>query len=134
TAAKPAQATKAAQATKPAPASKPAASTPASKPVPAPAPSGATQKTLGDYRLLKKLGQGGMGAVYLAHQISLDRQVALKVLSKEFASKSTFVERFKREARVMAKLDHPNILRCFEVNEAFGYHYLSMELVDGGSL
>lgn len=111
----------------------------AAKPRPAPAKSSAQasqQKAtvLGDYRLLKKLGQGGMGSVYLAHQMKLDRQVAIKVLSKELASKPAFVQRFLREARVMAKLDHPNILRCFDVGEALGYHYLAMEFVEGGSV
>jgi serine/threonine-protein kinase len=90
--------------------------------------------TIGDYRLTKKLGQGGMGAVYLAHQVSLDRNVAVKMLSKELAAKPAFVQRFLREARVMAKLDHPNILRCYEVGEALGYHFLSMEFVEGGSV
>jgi serine/threonine-protein kinase len=118
-------------ATRPGPVAQPAAPDPPAKPAPAAATA---QKALGDYQLLKKLGQGGMGAVYLAHQKSLDRQVALKVLSKELAANPRFVERFKREARVMARLDHPNILRCFEVNEAMGYNYLAMELVDGGSL
>jgi serine/threonine-protein kinase len=102
-----------------------------------PAAAGAQQgkvTTLGDFRLLKKLGQGGMGAVYKAHQVSLDREVAIKVLTKELAARPAFVQRFIREARVMAKLDHPNILRCFEVGEAHGYHYLAMEFVDGGSI
>ncbi|MCI0682184.1 MAG: serine/threonine protein kinase [Gemmataceae bacterium] len=89
---------------------------------------------LKDYKLLKKLGQGGMGAVYKAHQMSLDRDVAIKVLSKELAGKPGFVQRFLREARVMAKLDHPNILRCFEIGEAQGHHFLSIEYVEGGSL
>jgi serine/threonine-protein kinase len=94
------------------------------------------QKTpqLGDYRLIKKLGAGGMGTVYLAQQVSLDRQVALKVLSKDLAGKSAFVQRFQREARLMAKLDHPNILRCLDVGEVSGHHYLAMEFVEGGSL
>ncbi len=89
---------------------------------------------IGDYKLVKKLGQGGMGAVYKARQVSLDRDVALKVLSKELAGKPGFVERFKREARVMAKLDHPNILRSYDVGEAMGFHYLSIEYVEGGSI
>lgn len=107
-----------------------------SPPVNTAAPSSATQKlpTLGDYKLMKKLGQGGMGAVYLAHHMSLERDVALKVMTKELASKPAFVERFKREARVMAKLDHPNILRCFDVGEAQGFNYLSIEYVEGGSI
>ncbi|HZZ79794.1 MAG TPA: serine/threonine-protein kinase, partial [Gemmataceae bacterium] len=94
----------------------------------------AAASMLGDYKLLKKLGQGGMGAVYKAQQISQNRVVALKVLAKELANKGTFVERFKREARAMQKLDHPNVLRCFDVGEAKGFHFLSMELVDGGSV
>ncbi len=116
-------------------AAKPAAKA-AARPAPAPAPtSGKIKEVLmGDYRLTKKLGQGGMGAVFLGHQISLDRQVALKVLSKELAGKPAFVERFKREAKVMAKLDHPNILRCYGVGEAGGHHYLAMEFVEGGSV
>jgi len=90
--------------------------------------------TLGNYKLLKKLGQGGMGAVYKAQQISDNRLVALKVLSKELASKGDFVKRFQREARAMQKLDHPNVLGCLDVGEAKGFHYLAMEIVDGGSV
>jgi serine/threonine-protein kinase len=89
---------------------------------------------LGDYRLLKKLGQGGMGTVYKAHQESLDRDVAVKVLFKHLAANTSFVDRFQREARIMAKLDHTNILRCFGVGEEHGYHYFAMEFIDGGSL
>lgn len=89
---------------------------------------------LGDFRLLKKLGEGGMGAVYKAHQISLDREVAIKVLSKHLAANPDFVERFQREARIMAKLDHPNILRCYNVGEEHGWRYFAMEFVDGGSM
>jgi eukaryotic-like serine/threonine-protein kinase len=94
----------------------------------------ARASVLGDFRLLKRLGAGGMGAVYKAHQISLDREVAVKVLSKELAAKPAFVQRFLREARVMARLDHPNLLRCYEVKEVRGLHYIAMEYVDGGSV
>ena len=107
------------------------------KPAPAaktPAGAEKTATALGDYKLLKKLGQGGMGTVYKAQQLSLDRVVALKVLDKGLASKGNFVERFLREARAMAKLDHPNVLRCFEVGQAKGFHFLAMELVEGGSV
>ncbi len=89
---------------------------------------------MGDFRILKKLGQGGMGAVYLAHQESLDRQVALKVMAPAVAARPNFVERFYREARSMAKLDHPNIVRGFAVGEANGQHYVAMELIDGKSM
>jgi serine/threonine-protein kinase len=89
---------------------------------------------LGDYRLIKKLGEGGMGTVYKAHQESLDRDVAVKVLFKHLANNQSFVDRFQREARIMAKLDHPNILRCFGVGEEHGFHYFAMEFIDGGSM
>jgi len=100
----------------------------------APPQKEAKATVLGDYRLAKKLGQGGMGSVFKAHQVSLDREVAVKVLAKELSDKPAFVQRFLREARVMARLDHPNILRCFDVGTAKGYHYLAMEFVDGGSV
>jgi eukaryotic-like serine/threonine-protein kinase len=89
---------------------------------------------MGDFKIIKKLGQGGMGAVYLAHQESLDRQVALKVMAPAVAARPNFVERFYREARSMAKLDHPNIVRGFAVGEANGQHYVAMELIDGKSM
>jgi serine/threonine protein kinase len=88
----------------------------------------------GDFRLLNKLGVGGMGTVYKAHQISLDREVAVKILARNLADEPKFVERFLREARVLARLDHPNILRCFEVKQERGLHYYAMEYMDGGSV
>ena len=96
--------------------------------------SGEKSNILGDFKLLRKLGQGGMGAVYLAHQISLDRPCALKVMSKDLAAKPGFVERFKREAKAMAKVEHPNAVRCYAVDEAKGLHFVAMELVDGKSM
>jgi serine/threonine-protein kinase len=90
--------------------------------------------TLKDFRLITKLGEGGMGAVYKAHQISLDRIVAVKVPFRHLAKDTSFVGRFYREARIMAKLDHPNILRCFGVGEESGWHYLAMEYIDGASM
>ncbi len=89
---------------------------------------------LGDFKLRKKLGQGGMGTVYLGHQLSLDRDCAVKVLSKEMAAKPGFVERFVREARAMAKINHPNVVDCYAVGEDKGFHYVSMELIDGQSM
>ncbi|MFG0333206.1 MAG: serine/threonine protein kinase [Maioricimonas sp. JB049] len=91
-------------------------------------------RTLGDFRLVKKLGQGGMGAVYLAHQVSLDRPCALKVLARELAARPGFVERFVREARAMAKIDHPNVVKCYAVGEDRGLHFVAMELIDGQSM
>jgi serine/threonine-protein kinase len=102
---------------------------------PAGSPAGAQKLTaLGDFKLIKKLGSGGMGEVYKGHQISLDRDAAIKVMARHLASNQHFVERFYREARLMAKLDHPNILRSFAVSQDHGFHYLAMEYVDGGSL
>ncbi len=105
------------------------------------AKSGASKPTeesiperLGNFKILKKLGQGGMGAVYLAHQENLDRKVALKVMAPQVASRPGFVERFYREARSMAKLDHPNVVRGFDVGEDNGQHYVAMELIDGKSM
>jgi serine/threonine-protein kinase len=102
----------------------------------APAETAREQKTiiLGDYRLIKKLGEGAMGIVYRARQISLDRDVALKVLFKHVARNPRSVERFYREARIMARLEHPNIVRGYAVGADQGWHYFAMELVRGGSL
>jgi eukaryotic-like serine/threonine-protein kinase len=90
--------------------------------------------TLGDFELRKELGQGGMGKVFLAQQISLDRPCAVKVMSSELSKRPDFVERFIREARSMARLDHPSIVRCFAVGEERGKHYVAMELIDGRSM
>jgi eukaryotic-like serine/threonine-protein kinase len=96
----------------------------------------AAKKTLqlGDFQVLKKLGQGGMGEVYLAHQISLDRRVALKTLSSELSKKEECVKRFQREARTMAKLDHPNAVKVYAVDSIKGLHFVAIEYVDGQSM
>jgi eukaryotic-like serine/threonine-protein kinase len=89
---------------------------------------------LGEFRLKRKLGAGGMGDVYLAEQESLDRKVAVKTLKKKFANDPNFVERFYREAKAMAKLDHPNVVRCYAVGEDRGFHYVAIEYIDGKSM
>ncbi|MDA0283443.1 MAG: serine/threonine-protein kinase [Planctomycetota bacterium] len=89
---------------------------------------------LGDFKLLKKLGQGGMGEVYLATQVSLDRLVALKILSKEMAKKPGFVERFVREARAMARIDHPNAVKVYAADSDKGLNYVGIEYIDGQSM
>ncbi len=86
------------------------------------------------YTLEHVLGRGGMGTVYLARQLSLDRPVALKVMSKRWASDPVFVARFTREAFAAAQLSHPNIVQIHDIGEADGARFFSMEYVRGKSL
>jgi serine/threonine protein kinase/lipoprotein NlpI len=90
-----------------------------------------TTKTFGKYQLEKKLGQGGMGAVYLAFDPALNRRVALKIMALKGQEA---IERFQREARASAKLKHPNITPVYEVGTQSKYHYFTMEYVEGASL
>jgi TolB-like protein/Tfp pilus assembly protein PilF len=91
-------------------------------------------QSLGHYRILRLLGQGGMGAVYLAEDTKLHRQVALKILPTEMAANPDRLERFQREAQAIAALNHPHIVTIHSVEEVEGTHFLTMELVDGESL
>ncbi len=86
------------------------------------------------YELERELGRGGMGKVYLARQLSLARHVALKVMSKRWASDPVFVARFTREAYAAAQLSHPNIVQIHDIGEAEGTRFFSMEYVRGCSL
>jgi eukaryotic-like serine/threonine-protein kinase len=92
-------------------------------------------RALGDYRILRRLGIGGMGAVYLAYEEAQERYVALKVLPTSLAANQTLVDRFYREAKSGALLSHPNIVRNITVGQdkATGKHYLVLEYVDGPS-
>jgi len=90
--------------------------------------------TLGDLQIVKKLGAGGMGAVYLAHQRSQDRPVALKVLARRWAARPAYLKRFYREASVLAGLEHPNIVGFYGAGAEAEFHYLAMEFVDGYSV
>lgn len=89
---------------------------------------------LGNYRILAPLGQGGMARVYRAHQESLDREVAVKVLPPWYAADRSFVERFQLEARLVARLSHPNIVTVHDASEQNDHLYIVMQLVDGGTL
>src|SRR3954471_21190447 len=89
---------------------------------------------IGDFEIHGKLGQGGMGAVYRARQVSLDRMVALKILPSQFEDDDSYVTRFQREASVAASLHHPNLVRVYTSGHADGCHFIAMELVEGENL
>ncbi len=91
-------------------------------------------KTLGGCAIEKLVGRGGMGEVYLARQLSLDREVAVKVLALIYTENEEFRERFKREARSVAKVNHPNILQIYEVGEAESVYFMVMEFIRGQSV
>jgi serine/threonine protein kinase/tetratricopeptide (TPR) repeat protein len=91
-------------------------------------------QTIRHYRIMEKLGAGGMGEVYLAEDTKLKRQVALKVLPEEMAGSAERLERFQREAETLAALDHPNIVTIYSVEEDQGVRFLTMQLVEGKRL
>jgi serine/threonine protein kinase len=95
---------------------------------------GPTPERLGEYRILRPLGQGGMGVVYEAEQETLGRHVALKVLPRQALLKGTYLERFRREAKAAAKLHHTNIVPVFGVGECEGTHYYAMQFISGEGL
>lgn len=93
-----------------------------------------TDRMLGEFRLLRLLGRGGMADVYLADQTSLNRKVALKILRPELKANGVFLKRFEREARAAASLSHPNIVQVFLVGEADELHFIAQEYVKGLNL
>src|SRR5262245_38462819 len=94
----------------------------------------AAGRRLAHYTIEGLLGAGGMGEVYRARDMRLDRFVALKVLPADVAGDAERLARFQREARAVAALNHPSIVTLYSVEEASGVHFLTMELVDGDSL
>jgi len=83
------------------------------------------------YKILTKIGQGAMGSIYKALQISMDRVVAIKCLASKYSQNDKFRERFLREARAVARLNHPNIIQGIDVGDSNGVHYFAMEYIDG---
>ncbi|WP_435016437.1 serine/threonine-protein kinase [Tundrisphaera sp. TA3] len=90
--------------------------------------------TLGDFRIGRPLGKGGMGEVYAAHQISLNREVALKVLRKDLLTNPTYLARFEAEAHAAAKLNHPHIVHIYALGNVEGIRFIAMEYVAGTNL
>lgn len=98
------------------------------------APTTETREFLGEYRLIREIGRGGMGVVYEAEETSLGRRIALKVLPPNLTNTPKQIERFRREAAAAARLEHEGIVPIYSVGEAEGSHFFAMELVDGPSL
>src|SRR5216684_3662161 len=94
----------------------------------------AINTTLSHYRIVSKIGAGGMGEVYLAQDAMLDRKVALKILPAEVASNRDRMDRFVREAKAAAALTHPNIAHIYEIGESDGTNFIAMEFVEGVTL
>lgn len=93
-----------------------------------------TGQLLGDFRLERRLGEGGMGQVYLAQQLSLQRKVAIKLLRSDFAENESFLKRFEAEAKAIAQLTHPNIVQVYAVGNEQGCRYMALEYVEGTNL
>ena len=91
-------------------------------------------KILNQFKIIRKLGEGGMGEVYLADDLQLNRKVAIKFLSEKYTNQSSVIERFEREAKAAAGLNHQNIVTVYEVNLSEDPKFIVMEYVEGETL
>jgi serine/threonine-protein kinase len=91
-------------------------------------------ETVGPYKIIQYLGQGGMATIYRAQQVTLDRDVALKVIHPALKDDQSFLFRFKREASIVAKLNHPNIVPVYDFGEFEGVSYIVMRYIEGQTL
>ncbi|MDH3530751.1 MAG: protein kinase, partial [Acidobacteriota bacterium] len=87
--------------------------------------------SISHYKILSEIGKGGMGTVYLAQDTKLERKVAIKFLSQEWAKDKDKLKRFQQEAKAASALNHPNILTIYEIDEADGMPYISSEYING---
>ena len=96
--------------------------------------TGTPSRRVGSFEIVREIGQGGMGVVYLAHQPTLDRMIVLKKIRRELLVNPGMVERFQREARSAAAVHHQNVVSIYDSFEARGDHYIAQEFVDGRDL
>src|SRR5512136_201868 len=94
----------------------------------------AVGETVGQFEIIEHLGQGGMATIYKAHQINLDRFVTLKVIHPVLKDDEAFLNRLKREASIIAKLNHPNIVTVYDFSEFDGMPFLVLRFIDGKTL